>query len=404
MEQQSNGNNQIRQRSLQQQQQHLVENKDDDATPPVLSDDCNQKSQRFPQKTTAKKPEKKSFRICKMLFLILFFLAVIFTAVIPLLFRFSSLIQRGTVFMNIVNFSLRTPEDVGLQCTRNWKLKLTVPSKSTGKEADIRLGVWHISPREAQCSVEGRSQVEHPKLKDGRLVVLYTHGMGGTRSSAHRVALYKMLSNQLNAHVIAFDYRGYGDSSFEQWPTADRLANDTMAIYNWLTQVEQVPSSRILLWGHSLGTAVAIRFLSILEHHSVPSGPMAAVLESPFTSLREAIPVFPLAKLFSLLPHFDYCFLQPLVSDPRLNFDSASLMADVKTPLLFLHALDDKIVPYSLGKKLYDIALQEQPKSVRLRAQLYSFPADKAFGHKNIVAAAELPEVVQKFIETVQKS
>ncbi|KAH9397590.1 Protein abhd12b [Tyrophagus putrescentiae] len=343
-----------------------------------------------------------------MLLLFLLFLLVLFTAIIPVLFRFSLLIQRGTVFMNIVNFSLRTPEGAGLRCTRNWLLHLKVPfrnnvinnnNNNNNKETQsIHLGVWHNL---------------HPKLNDGRLVVLYTHGMGGTRSSAHRVALYKLLSNKLNAHVLAFDYRGFGDSGPDpEGPRAEGLAQDTEALYRWLVEVEQVHPNKVLLWGHSMGTAVAIRFLSNLSSKAVETGstsehlppPLATVLEAPFTSLREAIPVFPLAKIFSLLPHFNACFLEPLVGNHHLNFDSSVLMSRVSTPLLFFHAEDDRIVPYSLGRKLYNIALQEQPSSVQLRPSFVSFPRERHFGHKNIVAAGdELVRAVQSFLEAVRQ-
>ncbi len=440
MEQQQSNGYQIRQRSKhEQQQQPLLEENDDDDSPlqpekqlSKNTDDDDDDAKNDVQRKEKKKvlnsstPKKKTFSCLKMLLLFLLFLLVLFTAIIPILFRFSLLIQRGTVFMNIVNFSLRTPEGAGLRCTRNWLLHLKVPfrnnvinnnNNNNNKETQsIHLGVWHVSPQEATCEnvpETGGPRTFHPKLNDGRLVVLYTHGMGGTRSSAHRVALYKLLSNKLNAHVLAFDYRGFGDSGPDpEGPRAEGLAQDTEALYRWLVEVEQVHPNKVLLWGHSMGTAVAIRFLSNLSSKAVETGstsehlppPLATVLEAPFTSLREAIPVFPLAKIFSLLPHFNSCFLEPLVGNHHLNFDSSVLMSRVSTPLLFFHAEDDRIVPYSLGRKLYSIALQEQPSSVQLRPSFVSFPRERHFGHKNIVAAGdELVRAVQSFLEAVRQ-
>ena len=422
-QQQSNGY-QIRQRSKQQQ-----ENDDDDsqAQPEKQlsksADNAKNDVQRKEKKVLNTSTPKKKTSCLKMLLLFLLFLLVLFTAIIPVLFRFSLLIQRGTVFMNIVNFSLRTPEGAGLRCTRNWLLHLKVPfrnnvinnNNNNNKETQsIHLGVWHVSPQEATCeNVPETGPGTFSKLNDGRLVVLYTHGMGGTRSSAHRVALYKLLSNKLNAHVLAFDYRGFGDSGPDpEGPRAEGLAQDTEALYRWLVEVEQVHPNKVLLWGHSMGTAVAIRFLSNLSSKAVETGstsehlppPLATVLEAPFTSLREAIPVFPLAKIFSLLPHFNSCFLEPLVGNHHLNFDSSVLMSRVSTPLLFFHAEDDRIVPYSLGRKLYNIALQEQPASVQLRPSFVSFPRERHFGHKNIVAAGdELVRAVQSFLEAARQ-
>lgn len=132
------------------------------------------------------------FRIVLAIFASLIF----FFAVIPVVFRSSSFLKNSVVFMNNFSFGLRSPEECALKCTRSFLINST---------EQIHLGVWHIAPREESCH-----NVDSVQLTDGRMVLLYIHGIGGTRASAHRVALYKVLSNQLTQemHIIAYDYRG----------------------------------------------------------------------------------------------------------------------------------------------------------------------------------------------------
>lgn len=171
--------------------------------------------------------------------------------------------------------------------------------------------------------------------------------------------------------------------------------HDTATVYQWLLG-QGIPESRIWFWSHSMGTAVAIRALSLGREMS----PKAVILEAPFTSLRDAIPLFPLSRFFTFLPYFEYFFVEPIVENPLTNFDSASLMHKVHTPLLFLHAEDDRIVPFTLGKKLHTIATKMQPKSV-LSPKFYAFPASKGYGHKYIALDPELPQIVDNFIKSV---
>lgn len=79
-------------------------------------------------------------------------------------------------------------------------------------------------------------------------VVLYLHGNTGSRGATHRVELYKVM-RRLGYHVIAIDYRGYGDSVNEP-PSEKAVVRDALNAYYYIANLTNNP---VLLYGHSLG-------------------------------------------------------------------------------------------------------------------------------------------------------
>ena len=80
-------------------------------------------------------------------------------------------------------------------------------------------------------------------------------------------------------------------------------------------------------------------------------GPDGFVLESPFTSIREEASTFKILQVLKYLINVD-----KLIIESDMSFDNEHWIKDVKSPLFILHAEDDRIIPFELGKKLYDIA------------------------------------------------
>lgn len=329
------------------------------------------------------------YRILKYCLLNILIITIIVFLFFPIIFRSSFTVQQLLIFMNYVNFGLTEPVQVGLHCTRNLKVS---------SDESIQLGVWHIPPDESKCTLndDQLNQIDN-LFNDERMVILYVHGIGGTRSTSHRVDLYKVLSNQMHFHVITFDYRGFADST-HIWPTSDGMTNDTNAVYRWLRINYGIPSERIVVWGHSLGTAVTVRFLSSVTE----SIPKAAILEAPFTTIQDATIVFPITRLFKFLPWYEWCFFESLAQNPKTRFNSTALLDRVRTPLLILHAKDDGIIPFNQGKQLHQIAEQIQPTDI-VRARFVSFEWDKGYGHKYIAKDPDLPSVVTNFIESVRQ-
>lgn len=300
--------------------------------------------------------------------------------------------------MNYVNFPLNKNlsdpyGSFGLNCTRNFYLY----SFDEIQNLTVRLGIWHVLPssRDRECL---RDQEIEPALafKDDRPIFFYLHGNGGARGGHHRRGLYEVLRRapQLDGHVITFDYRGYGDSSNVR-PSADGLKRDATAVYHWLISQRHVDRSRVISYGHSLGTAVNAMFLSDLADEL---NPKAAVMEAPFTSIGEAVYGHPYALLYrKLFPYFKTFFVEPLVETNETNFDSISRLSRIRVPLLVLHAQDDRIIPFELGLKLYERALEDQPNHVS-KAQMVAFNAEFGFGHKYIFRDPSLPEIINRFI------
>lgn len=325
----------------------------------------------------------KNFFIILLTTILLLF-AVIFV-IIPLIFSISTDFQRSIFFGNNFFRTIKSPEKYGLNCT------VSLFINSTGK---IQLGTWHTYPS-AECD---KSRSDGVSFNNAELVVIYCHGIVGTRATFVRKDIHRSLhASKLQAHVVAFDYRGYADSTHVD-PTADGMAWDTIAVYQWVLD-QGVPRERILMFGHSMGTAVLIRALSMIPPNEYPIG---AVLVGAFARISEEIVEFPLSKLYSWLPYFNMTFADPIINNPEFNFDSISLLPMVQCPLLILHSLDDPIVPYSQGKKLYETARVIQPMEVSTKTKFIAFPAGKGYGHNRIINATELPEILANFIESIK--
>ncbi|MBD3161859.1 MAG: alpha/beta fold hydrolase [Candidatus Eisenbacteria bacterium] len=167
---------------------------------------------------------------------------------------------------------------------------------------------------------------------DGGPLVLLLHGNAGNVS--HRLGIIRLL-HDLGASVFIFDYRGYGRS--EGTPSEQGTYRDAEGAWRLLTERENVRPSRIVLFGRSLGSAVAIDLAS----SRTPAG---LILEGSFPSLvavgRKAYPYLPVGLL------------------ARIRYDSARKIPGIGSPKLFLHAQDDDVVPIALGRRLFDAAAE----------------------------------------------
>lgn len=160
-----------------------------------------------------------------------------------------------------------------------------------------------------------------------RQVVLFLHGNAGNIS--HRGDSISLF-HELGLNVFIFDYRGYGRSTGE--PSEQGLYLDADAAWRYLVDVRHFAESDIIIFGRSLGGAVAARLASGVQAGGV-------ILESTFSSARDfAREVFPLLSRVVML---------------RYDFDSAACLADVRSPLLVLHSPEDEIMPFELGRRLF---------------------------------------------------
>ncbi|XP_055757915.1 lysophosphatidylserine lipase ABHD12-like isoform X2 [Salvelinus fontinalis] len=158
--------------------------------------------------------------------------------------------------------NLSQPADLYLNHTVNMYLK---------SEQGISLGVWHTVPESQWKEAQGKDlEWYQDSLGAGIPIIIYLHGNGGTRAASHRVGLIRVLS-AIGYHVLALDYRGFGDSTGE--PTEVGLTTDALYLYQWVKA--RSGSSLVVLWGHSLGTGLKrmrsrLLILHAEDDHIVP--------------------------------------------------------------------------------------------------------------------------------------
>ncbi|HEY6547397.1 MAG TPA: alpha/beta hydrolase, partial [Vicinamibacteria bacterium] len=166
--------------------------------------------------------------------------------------------------------------------------------------------------------------------RNARLSVLLSNGNAGNIS--HRLDRAMLLQRTFPADVLLFDYRGYGAS--EGAPDEAGTYRDAQAAYNWL-RARGHPPERIVLFGESLGSAVALQLAL-----DVPA--RGLVLESPFASIPEmARAVYPFLPLW------------PFV---RTRYDNLAKAPRLRLPLLVLHGDRDEIVPFNQGRRVFEAA------------------------------------------------
>ncbi|CAH2098656.1 unnamed protein product [Euphydryas editha] len=307
------------------------------------------------------------------------------------------------------------PKASGVDGGRNFNIEF----KSKVDNCNIRLGVWHILPKSAYEKLKGNfeettDKEELNKLMDAELkdskypIIIYCHGNSNCRATSHRVQLYNFFQ-KMDYHTIAFDYRGYGDSTNVP-PSEDGVVEDALIVYDWLnTTIEKAPAKPpVYFWGHSLGTGISSHLLgnldklskNILERSNDLPRPNGLILEAPFNTLEDAAKHYPVIFLVSWLPYFESMFVDPLTNCPEHSFRSSEHLArESNLPVLLLHAKDDRIVPHVVGEKLYKAVLASRAAG-GATIKLNSFDVKENLGHKFICLAKDLPQIVGAILLT----
>ena len=163
-----------------------------------------------------------------------------------------------------------------------------------------------------------------------KAALLYCHGNGGNIS--HLLPHLEMF-HRLGIQVLLFDYRGYGHSQGE--PSEQGTYLDAEAAWRYLIEQRGVPANQILIFGQSLGGAIAAW---LAARHT----PAALILESAFTSLPAIGAV-----------HYPYLPVRWLA---RFDYNTIGSLRQVRSPVLVIHSRQDEMIPFSHGQRLFEAA------------------------------------------------
>ncbi|KAF1376005.1 hypothetical protein PFLUV_G00226070 [Perca fluviatilis] len=282
---------------------------------------------------------------------------------------------------------LRVPFFVDLSRPADLSHNHTINMYLTSEEG-ISLGVWHTLPKSQWKEAQGKDLAWYQNtLRDGSPVFIYLHGNTGTRAAPHRIGVAKVLS-ALGYHVLVPDYRGFGDSTGE--PTEAGLTTDALYVYKWVKA--RSGNSLVVIWGHSLGTGVATNAaVKLIEQGEVFDGVM---LEGAFNSARQEITLHPFTWYYWKFPGFGYFFPEPWANN-KVVFPTEENLKKMRSPILFLHALDDHLVPFLFAQQMYEVAVRAQNAE---RVKLVSFDGSQGYLHNGLYRDPGLPDILKKFL------
>jgi len=208
-----------------------------------------------------------------------------------------------------------------------------LPPRRTYHHGDLRPALPFEEVRiDAETGAQPAWIVRAPSASDTRPWVIYFHGNDANIASRLNILHYEQLA-KLGLNVIAPEYRGF--AGLHGTPSEEGLAHDARAAYDYLRHQLRVEPRQIVIYGWSLGSAVAVTLASQADEAAV-------VLEGAPASIvdigAQRYPFFPIRWLI------------------RNPFESIVRISSVGSPLLFLHSPEDTIVPIAEGRRLFAAA------------------------------------------------
>ncbi|HMN93945.1 MAG TPA: alpha/beta fold hydrolase [Hydrogenophaga sp.] len=164
-------------------------------------------------------------------------------------------------------------------------------------------------------------------------VLLYLHG---ARFNVVGSAFRARRMQELGFSVLLVDYRGFGKST-PVLPSETMAYEDARAAWDWLAQ--QHPDRPRFIFGHSLGGAIAIDLAAQVQDET------GTLVEGTFTSIPDVV------------RHFRWGWLpvRPLITQ---RFEAIERVSRIGSPLLVVHGSEDRLIPPSLGQRLYEAAAE----------------------------------------------
>ena len=173
----------------------------------------------------------------------------------------------------------------------------------------------------------------HKKDLDNKKTLIFFHGNAGNL----RNRIYKLnLIKDFDINFLIVAYRGFSGNKGK--PTEAGLYEDARSALNWLIK-QNVKEDQIIIYGESLGTGVSIEVAQNKKFAGI-------ILESPFTSMVDA------GKFY-----YPYLPVSLLLKD---RYETIKKLKNINIPILIMHGKKDRIVPFHMGKKVFEKA--NEPK------------------------------------------
>ena len=173
----------------------------------------------------------------------------------------------------------------------------------------------------------------HKKNLEKKKTLVFFHGNAGDLKNR----IYKLnLIKDFDINFLIVAYRGFSGNKGK--PTEEGLYEDAKYTLDWLRK-QKISDDQIIIYGESLGTAISVEVAQNKKFAGI-------ILESPFTSMVEA------GK--------HYYFYLPVSLLLKDRYQTLDKLKNIKIPILVMHGKKDKIVPFNMGKQVFEKA--NEPK------------------------------------------
>uniref|UniRef100_A0A0K0DTK2 Hydrolase_4 domain-containing protein n=1 Tax=Strongyloides stercoralis TaxID=6248 RepID=A0A0K0DTK2_STRER len=261
--------------------------------------------------------------------------------------------------------------------TRNFYL--TYPNKET-------IGIWHSLPnttsdelRKRKTKISSNDFEAALSTNTNQKVFIYCHGILGYRGNKKSSQLMNFIGDR-DAHTFVIDYRGFGDTigEFSEY----KCYEDVKTVYK---HISKFAPSRVSLWGHGMGAAIAAKVAAELSEEETP--PTQLILEAPFTNFVDAVlelPFFGPSRIFGYyIKKFVHNFPE-IVNKMAID----KIFPKIGCHIILLHSKDDSIYPYYMSQQLYLLAREND-----MTCHLYLFDESFGLGHFNIINTPDIKTI-----------
>ena len=205
------------------------------------------------------------------------------------------------------------------------------PNENNYSEDKISVEIENVKIKTSD-NIELLGWYHEKNLKDFKTLIFFHGNAGSLENRIHKLNHFR----DMNINFLIIAWRGFSGNNGN--PSEQGLYEDGKSAIDWLIK-KGVSEKNLILYGESLGTGVATHLAQNKNYAGV-------ILETPFTSMIDA------AKKF-----YPYIPVKLLLKD---KFENYKKIKNINSPILIMHGEVDQLVPFSMGKKIYEIA--NEPK------------------------------------------